>query len=402
MKRRISLMALLVVGSALTFLLLSGFLSRAKGAAEWARQKGSQSASLSFFMPMAKRFLGKAQAGTFTSVDGRRAVEMFCQPILDEAWKSVDASQQYENRELREFNRIFRWLNRAVPARSESTLCHLRRGLGVESFDELPFHKATRYHDKNVDIEINVPTEGWALESGYEVKAVVRVEQAISLVLYWSGKNGHSRGFLIEGTNGLYAESRKQTGYLWWDRSDVEQIVKYYGAEFENAYLENVGGHGAPGDKAIYGEIRYNRITSAFHLQSTVMEPQNRKGEHSFGCYRWHARGTKGDLVLIAQTGEDRWENGHGRNTSFRDATEMDAFWLRDEKTSPAWTGKLDSTLFADWVAPGIEQYPFRKTCNDLYAAGVGDGAFAETDNNARFDAAPDDVFSLQAERHHF
>ena len=393
MKRSACLFTLVVLGASLAVALTTGFLSPQAGSGEWVRQQGAQTAGLSFFMPIAKRLFGKAQAGTFVSVDGRRAVDGFCQPILDEAFKAVDAAQQYENRELREFNRIFRWLNRAVPARSESSLCHLRKGLGIESFDELPFHKTIDYQGKRLDVDVSVPQEAWAHQEGYEAKAVVRVEGVTSLVVYWSGDHGHSRGFLIEGPQGLYPESRKQTGYLIWDRSNVEQSIKYFGAEFDNAYLENVGGGGMPGDRAIHGELRYNYVTGAFYLQSTVMEPQNLKGERSFGCYRWHARGTKGDLVLIAQTQEDRWEKGHGRNVSFRDSSEMDAFWLRDERTSPAWIGKLDPALFADWVVPGIEQYPFRKSCNDLYAAGIGDGAFGETDNNPHFSAQPNDIF---------
>ena len=111
--------------------------------------------------------------------------------------------------------------------------------------------------------------------------------------------------------------------------------------------IDNVGGNGSPADKAIYGELRFNRLTSAFHLQATVMEPQAKKDAGQFGCYRWHARGTKGDLVLLAQTGESIRENGHARNTSFRDATEMDAVWLRDEKQSPPGIGALDAPLAA-------------------------------------------------------
>ncbi len=220
--------------------------------------------------------------------------------------------------------------------------------------------------------------------------------------MYWTGKNGHSRGFLIEGIHGLYPEARRQPGYLLWDRSETEQTVKYMGAEFDNAYLENVGMKGTRGDQAIYGEVRYNSLTGAFHMQSTLMEPQNQRHPNQFGCYRWHVRGTKGDLVLIAQTEEGLSDKGHARNTSFRDASQMDAFWLKDVKTTPAYVGKLDPMLFEDWVIPGIEQYPFRKSCNDLYSAGVGEGAFSDTDNDVRFNAEPNDVFSSNLEKYAF
>ncbi len=402
MKRSFCTLSLLVLGTMLVYGLLSGFLSRARHVAEWARNKGSQNANLTLFLPFAKRFLTKAEAGGFISSDGRSAVDRACQPILDDAWKVVDAAQQFENPELREFNRIFRWLNRGLPARGESTLCHLRKGLGIESFDDLPLRKAVDYFGKRVEIEVTSPTERWARDSDYENKAVVTVGGKTSLVLYWSGKNGHSRGFLIEGVHGIYPESHHQAGYLMWDRSEIEQVIKYYGAEFENAYLESVGGNGAPADKAIYGELRYNRLTSAFHLQSTVMEPQAKKDDAQFGCYRWHARGTKGDLVLIAQTDESHQISGHGRNTSFRDASEMDAVWLRDERQTSATVGKLDVPLFQEWVVPGVEEYPFRKSCNDLYAAGISGGAFSETDNDVRFDAEPNDLFSLNLDRHSF
>jgi len=271
--------------------------------------------------------------------------------------------------------------------------------MGLGSFIDLPIQASRRYMDHDVEVEVVVPHEKWAVDAGYEAKVSVMVDGHSSLVMYWSGKNGRSKGFLIEGIHGLYPEHRRHAGYLWWDRGETEQTIKYFGAEFESSYLESAGVKGVPGDKAIYGELRYNPVTGAFHLQSTVMEPQNQRYPSQFGCYRWHARGTKGDLVLVAQTSDSLSTRGHARNTSFRDATELDAFWLKDERTTPAYLGKLDPMLFEDWVVPGIEQYPFRKTCNDLYAAGVGDGAFAETDNDVRFGAEPNEIFSMNIER---
>ncbi len=402
MRRAYCLIVLVVVGVALAYNMVGGVASRIENVSEWARTQGAQSANLSFFLPLAQKFFGKSEAGGFTSADGRRAADFLCQPILDEAWKAVDSSRQYENRELQEFNRVFRWLNRAVPARAETTLCHLSKGMGLKSFNGLPVRTSLKYLEQKVDVEVMVPQEKWAIEAQYEAKAVVMVDGATSLVLYWSGKNGHSRGFLIEGLQGLYPEDRHQVGYLQWDRGENEQAIKYLGAEFQSAYLESVGEKGTTGDRAIYGELRYNVLTGAFHLQTTVMEPQAKRYPNQFGCYRWHVRGTKGDLVLIAQTEEALSDKGHARNTSFRDSTQMDAFWLKDIKTTPAYVGKLDPLLFEDWVIPGIEQYPFRKSCNDLYSAGVGDGAFGETDNEVRFSAEPNDIFSTNLEKYAF
>src|SRR5688572_1556374 len=120
MKRTFCLMALLVMGAVLSFSMVSGFLSRARHVSEWVRSQGAQSANLTVFFPLAKKFLGgQAEAGGFLSADGRKAADALCQPILDDAWRAVDSSRLYENRELQEFNRVFRWLNRAIPARAE-------------------------------------------------------------------------------------------------------------------------------------------------------------------------------------------------------------------------------------------------------------------------------------------
>lgn len=370
---------------------------------EEGRTASVRTADLAIWLTVARRLLGSADAGGFRQGPSEPALgDPSCERLVKDAWNRVDAAEAFPNADVRNFNRTFRMLNDGFPSNVESTLCHFVKSMELKpDFTWLPVHAERRFRGKHVTLDASEATEAWAKEWGYEIKAVVTVEHAPSLVIYWTGQGETSKGFMIEGIRGISDDSQRHASYIQWDRMGADQFVKYFGAEFESSYLESAGIPLDPShrpDRAVYGETTYNRYTGAVFTFSVMMEPQRGPLASSgqFGCYRLYARGTKGDAMLIAKTADLIAASGHARNTTFKDAAEMDASWVKDSPLTQPGAGRLTYAQFASLVTPAMEEAPITKSCNDLLTAGISGGPFSGPDSEVSFDARPEDVFGGQ------
>lgn len=181
--------------------------------------------------------------------------------------KCMSAWTDYAHGALKYFNGTLCRFNNETAAEVENTLCHFRKSMGIKvDLNSLPLSSTKSFGDKTVVVEIVAPSESWAVSAGYQAKGTVTVNGSQYMVLYWGGKESKTKGFMIEGhvSNGL---GGNRAGYLTWDLSDENaQYVKMYHANFPSGtYLGTAAKSGTNyrGDAAIYGQLNFNKTTSA-------------------------------------------------------------------------------------------------------------------------------------------
>lgn len=319
--------------------------------------------------------------------------EESCGKIGREAWASCfEKNTKYAHGALNFYNNTLCMLNNGFPSAAEQALCHFRKSMGVDPDKAaLPVTVTKTFGGKTIEVAVTAPTEAFATAAGYDAKGVVTVDGETSMTIYWGGSADTSKGFLINGADGIGGDTKKRPLYVQWSRADAnDQFVKVFSANFTTSYLGTFGASSLTspdsGDRALYGEATYNASTKAATAQVVLIEGQRGAGDPTVGaCYRMFAQGTKEGTVTVAKTKNSLSATGHALSATEKDQTDMDAFQGTDAVDTVNGTGNLGDGEF------GGMTISFTKSCSDISTAGASGQAFGG--NDASYTATPEDIF---------
>ncbi|MBN8536210.1 MAG: hypothetical protein J0M15_04120 [Deltaproteobacteria bacterium] len=289
--------------------------------------------------------------------------------------KCLAAWTDYAHGALKYFNGTLCRFNNETAADVETTLCHFRKSMGIKvDLASLPVSATKTFGGKTIVVEIVAPTESWAVAAGYQAKGTVTVGGTQYMLLYWGGKDTQTKGFMVEGydANGI---GGNRAGYLTWDlTNDNAQFVKMYRANFPSgSYLGSAAKTSTSyrGDASIYGQLNFNKSTSAVSTQVIMIEEQRAGGTAGqFGCFRMYSSGTKGAQVTVAKTQNSLGGTGHSVSSTSLQLDSMDGVTLTDAVGTANGTGTSLSSQSALETALGVSGSVFKVSCADINNAG--------------------------------
>jgi len=342
------------------------------------------------------RVFALTAAGLMKSALAGEAGDDTCNQAAGLGWAKVRAAgRDYSHGALQFFNSMFAMLNSGFPSETESALCHFHKSMSMNpDKSALPVTIEKVFGPQTIKLVVVVPTEDFAVAAGYDAKGTVTINDETFMVLYWGGTDDASKGFMIRGTPQMGDDDKKGANFIRWDRTGEDQIVDFWGAKFDDTYLEaftaDAEGSDMGKSRAFYGHTEYNKTTKAVLTYAVEIGPK-RSGASSYGCYRIWAQGTYDDEMTIAKTDNSLNLTGESIAATYTDGTNMDAAQLVNSVDTANGTGNLTGGEFSSIVAPLITADPFGKSCADV-ANGAGAGQpFEGSESN--FAATPDDVF---------
>ena len=330
---------------------------------------------------------------------GEEVGDSTCSGIGEAAWTKVrSAGTTYSHGALVFFNTMFGMLNAGFPSETESALCHFNKSMSMNpDKGALPVTISKTFGAKTIVLEVVVPTESFATAAGYDAKGTVTVNGTTFMVLYWGGTEDASKGFMIRGSDGIGGDSQKKSSnYIRWDRTGEAQVVDFWGARFDSAYLESFTGSSGGSDqgkgRVFYGHTEYNSTSKDVLTYAIEIGPK-RDGSSAYGCYRIWANGdfSGGTEMVIAKTDDAHNLTGESVSATYKDGTNMDAAQIKNLSTTANGTGNLSAGQFTSIVVPLIAANPFDKSCSDINNGATTGSPFEGS--VVDFDASPDDVF---------
>lgn len=385
MNKRILITKLSVCAFAVCLVLVASLQGKAK---HTPASRSPQNADMRVFVTAMSSLVKRAQAGE----EG----DSTCNAISEAAWEKVrDSASKYDHGALQFFNSMFAMLNAGFPSETENALCHFARSMEMNPDKSgLPVTISKTFSSKTVVLEVVVPTEEFAVAAGYDAKGTVTVNDEKMMVLYWGGTADATKGFMIRGTADIGGGlDKKNMHYIRWDRSTEDQTVDFWGARFDETYLESfTAGSGQDKSKSrtFYGHTAYNKTTKEVLTYAVEIGP-TRDGNSTYGCFRIWATGTFDGEMTIAKTDNAHGMTGHAVTYSDVLGLQMDAAVLENSTDTVNGTGNLSGGQFTTTVTPLIAANPFGKSCNDINNGSATGQPFENSEAN--FELTPDDIF---------
>ena len=285
--------------------------------------------------------------------------------------------------------------NKIETSDTEMIFCRLTKVLGV--VPDLSTLTTTPVVTTKVDprgttiaVSISTPTEAWATAAGYTAKATITSDGTQFLALWWTGTGDATKGYVIQGSDPMQADSTKRLRYATWDKTTADQTVKVYAAQFATSFLGSVSGAAdskTGGDNAHFARVNFNSTTKVVKAQSIELR-QGRSATTAFKCVRTYFTGTIGgsiDGYRPAQGTEEAVTETATGGASAIGGLGMDGeIKITDAKTTADHSGT---------ASPGtaLATGTFDWSCNDLNGAGGTGKAFAS--NAVTFTTDPTTLF---------
>ena len=311
-----------------------------------------------------------------------------CDSIIQTAVAGEPVLGTYANHVLDHVHQQLYRFNKMESSDIEMVFCQLVNRMGMNpDLSKLPQSISANVTGGHiVSLDVQTPTEAFALALGYQARAVVKFDSSTFLTMWWVGNKDSSKGYLIQNLNPLNTSGQKQLRYAQWDRMAAVQSIKIFTTVFSTAYLTNpnytnpVDPLKSGGDRAHFGRATYNPSSKAVTAQSVEIR-QDRNNNNLFACYKMQIAGIIGGAISGYRPALGTPDSTADTN---KDGTHIDGV-----------TGITDKITTADGAgsvvtAPASLPQPFDYSCADIYNAGTS-GVFLG--NVVNFATLPSTVF---------